>query len=290
MNFFNKLFNRNKNKPVDSSIGLEPEQIMQSEYIQDILKKHKKKATLLRPHKSIIPLDYTVSKFGGEPNLHGFIGYPFCITCNTPLNFVLQLYKKDFPQHYFPGDTNLFQLFRCPNGDCPDAYSSPYYSDHKMFVYYFCDNNSVNNYFIKEIALSENCEDEVPDCELRPIAIDDYPNYDDYDEQDTNEIVKRYGDNLFDAFINNYIANSGTKILGYPSFTQPPEYPVCKCGKKKEFFFQLSSEDIEDGVPFPPPPDKWSSHGIMIGDVGNIYFYVCKDCGPDTIESNWDCS
>lgn len=35
--------------------------------------------------------------------------------------------------------------------------------------------------------------------------------------------------------------------------------------------------------------DNWSPHHIMIGDLGNIYFYVCKSCGETSIESYWDC-
>ena len=31
-------------------------------------------------------------------------------------------------------------------------------------------------------------------------------------------------------------------------------------------------------------------HGIMIGDVGNIYYFVCKKCGENTIEPYWDSS
>jgi hypothetical protein len=90
--------------------------------------------------------------------------------------------------------------------------------------------------------------------------------------------------------MDKYSAINRTKFGGYPSFTQSPFYPTCTCGKTKEFFFQLSSEDLEEGVEFPPPSNKWSAHGIMIGDVGNVYFYVCKSCGPESIESYWDCS
>ena len=71
--------------------------------------------------------------------------------------------------------------------------------------------------------------------------------------------------------MDKYFAIQNTKLYGYPSYTQRTCYPECNCGKTKEFLFQLSSENIEDGVEFPPKTDNWSSHGIMIGDIRNIY-------------------
>jgi len=130
-------------------------------------------------------------------------------------------------------------------------------------------------------------EPPVPDCILKPELIDDYPVYDDFDNV-TDDIERIYGEELAESFIEEFSAMQRTKIGGYPSFTQPSFYPVCACGNEKEFFFQLSSEDTEAGV-VNPVPDNWSPHHIMIGDLGNIYFYVCKSCGESSIESYWDC-
>lgn len=241
----------------------------------------------MRPHRSEYALSSAESKFGGRPNFAGFESYPCCDACNAPLNFVLQLYKKDFPAFYFPGDSNLFQLFRCPNDDCPDAYSERY--DRKMFHFYFNVSPTDNKELFKPEHHLNEAEADVPDCYLKPVVEDDFPNYDDFEDDDFSDIAEKFNEDLSEAFMEEYTATPGTKFGGYPSYTQSPVYPVCSCGKTKEFFFQLSSEDIEDGVPLPPSPDKWSAHGIMIGDVGGIYFYVCKQCGPQTIESNWDC-
>lgn len=282
MSLFKKLFGGNDE-------DMTPEEFFKTDYVKKLLKKYKKTTTILRPHRSEYPLSSAESKFGGQPNFAGFESYPCCDVCQAPLNFVLQLYKKDFPSFYFPDDTSLFQLFRCPNRECPEAYAEPYYSDLKMFHFYFNESPSDNKQLIKPVHQLTEFEAEVPDCYLKPIVGDDFPNYDDFEGDDFSDIAERYNEDLSEAFMEEYTAVQGSKFGGYPSYTQPPDYPVCSCGKTKEFFFQLSSEDIEDGVPKPPPPDKWSAHGIMIGDVGNIYYYVCKSCGPQTIESNWDC-
>src|SRR5688572_33483380 len=101
MSFFNKLFGKNKLQEINYSERLSIEQMMQTNYVQDFIKRYSKPAILLRPHKSLIPLNYSASKFGGTPNLNGFDVFPHCDACDAPLNFVLQLYKRDFPGHYF---------------------------------------------------------------------------------------------------------------------------------------------------------------------------------------------
>ena len=266
---------------------LSPEEFVNTAYIQQILAKYRKTAVLLRPHLSGEPIGFDRSKFGGIPNLNGFSSYPACDCCSTPLNFVVQLYKEDFPAHYFPPGKDLFQLFRCPNDDCDASYEEQ--SDHKMFAFYFELSDEVNAQIEKPLAVGPDIEKEVPDCELRPSLVDDFPKYDDFGGDDFGEIEEIYGEELSEYFMENFTASHSTKIGGYPSYTQSPVYPECTCGKTKEFFFQLSSDDREDGIQYPPELGQWSAHRIMIGDVGNIYFYVCKDCGEKSIESYWDC-
>jgi uncharacterized protein YwqG len=219
-----------------------PEQFFNTDYIKGLIAKYKRTATLLRPHKSEIIIGKDESKFGGIPNFDGFENYPCCDKCKTPLNFVLQLYKKDFPTFYYPDGTNLFQLFRCPYNNCPDAYSEQ--SDHKMFHYYFTITSASSKQLIKPTYNLVDSEAEVSVCFLKPKVVDDFPNYDDFEGNDFVNIETKFGDQLEELFMNNHSAIQNTKFGGYPSYTQPPVYPKCSCGKTKDFFFQLSSEDI----------------------------------------------
>jgi hypothetical protein len=96
--------------------------------------------------------------------------------------------------------------------------------------------------------------------------------------------------NPFYAFTEQVCAVTGTKIGGFAAWIQNAMYPRCACGRRKEFFFQLSSDDrVERTWDLPQAQRRWSDHGIMIADVGNIYFYQCPSCGADTIETDWDC-
>jgi hypothetical protein len=136
MGLFQKLFGKEAKQQIESGgkSALTPEQFLQTDFVKEVLAKYQRTAMLLNPARSVQLIDATESKFGGLPNLKNFEQYPCCDSCDTPLNFVLQLYKKDIPAHYWPGNKNLFQLFRCPNEKCPAAYSAPYYADHKMFI------------------------------------------------------------------------------------------------------------------------------------------------------------
>lgn len=279
MNFFTRLFGQKESKNVAA------QQFLESDEVKALVARYRRSAIVLAPSKSEVPISSGDSKFGGIPNLEGFAGYPLCPACSTPLNFVLQLYKKDIPEFYFPEQSNLFQLFRCPNYDCPDASNGKY--DLPTLHFYFSSDGRT-----KEIAYPghnlKDAEQPVPDCTLHPIVKDDYPNPDDYEEGTMEALEKKFGEELCELYWDTYSAIPHTKIGGYPAFTQFPHYPFCSCGNKKELFFQLSSDDATKEAKF--PNFQWSPHGIMIGDVGNIYFFVCRSCGSDTIETYWDCS
>jgi len=254
-----------------------------------ILEKYKKSATLLQPRKSEHEISWKESKFGGYPNMESFSEYPKCDECKSSLNFVFQLYKKDFPEFYFPDDSNIFQLFRCPNDKCK-SHNKPA-SDNKMFHFYSKVDCIKNNEFIKIKNVAESIEPEVPDCYLKPVKTFDYPYYDDYKEEDLAKLDDNFKFKPGNLQIEKYITKPDTKIGGYPNFIQESYYPKCKCGRIKEFLFQLSSDDrVNRNEINYNSPLRWSDHGIMIGDAGNIYYYICMHCGENSIESYWDCS
>lgn len=221
--------------------------------------------------------------------MESFSAYPKCDICQTPLNFVLQLYKDDFPEFYFPDKSNIFQLFRCPNNNCKIAYKNSSY-DHKMFHYYAKVDRKINKIFAKSTTVSSQIESEVPDCFLKPVRLNDFPDYYDYEEEDLAKLSEGFRMDLADEFLDEFLTQPFTKLGGYPAFIQDPFYPTCKCGRIKHFLFQLSSEDPENEGRSYENNGNWSAHKIMIGDAGNIYYYICTHCGEKSIESYWDCS
>ncbi|MDF1697327.1 MAG: DUF1963 domain-containing protein [Saprospiraceae bacterium] len=262
-------------------------QFKKSQILKDFIQAEQKKVLMLKPHFSAVKLDVNNSKMGGDPNLTNFESYPTCSDCNNKLNFILQIYKSEYPSFYFPTNRDLFQLFRCPNMDCKGIDYMK--SDLKMYSYYF---KQGDNDFDTKIEYNEIGELEGPiaECKFYPIPSIDFPNYDETESDIYSILETEYDEDTENFMFENYSGKIGTKIGGYPAWTQSPIYPSCKkCGKVKDFIFQLSSEEEEDVIDT-ETKENWSPHGLMMGDVGNIYYFACKTCGDEALESNWDCS
>jgi len=291
MNWLKKIFgikqDEFKNETTERQVNTNLSEIDELIDVKKFIESHNRNSYVLNPHKTTFDLKIDENKFGGTPNLKNFDVYPKCKTCKTNMNFVLQVYKDQNNSSFFPEQTDLFQVFRCPNTNCDDSYNQFY--DLPTKLYYFKDNSNGIQIEKLTIPVSENHETEIPTCEIRGTIKDDLPQYDDHDSDIDSKIEEIYGEDGSEYFTEKYQPIIGTKMGGHPSWIQGAYKIDCKCGTKKEFIFQLSSEDREEGVPYPPPHDKWSPHKIMIGDVGNLYFFMCKNCGIESIESNWDC-
>ncbi len=248
------------------------EDLLQDNEVKDLLSTYKKQTTLLQPHRSDKEIDFRKSKMGGMPNLNGFQEWPICDECNKPLDFVLQLYKTDFPDFYFPENKNIFQLFKCPDLYCP---GKSYL--YEMFHYYQNVNTDKNN----EVEIPELDNKEVRDlgeekaqeCYFEPEISDDYPEYFEYPEDERANFENKHSQEIVWLFWENFSVKRDTKFGGYPSWTQSPDYPFCECGSQIELFFQLTGDE---------------DHGLFLGDGGSIYYFVCKKCGEKSIESRCD--
>lgn len=290
--FIQKIFRNaetNKKSVPDRKIEMTFDVFLNDDSVKQVIGKLRKETILLNP-RSGTSSSKEKSKMGGQPNLAHFVAYPMCDSCRSPLNFVLQIDKQDFPEFYWPNDKNFFQLFRCPNYDCSGAFSDRY--DLKMFHYYFSHTGDQEKVIPKPDIEITNREAEVNACVFHREKAHDYPMFDSFTYPEYESIQMKYADELIDEFEEKFSPKQQSKILGYPSFTQNTFYPTCTCGKEKEFFFQLASEDRVDdrNAKSSLGNEAWSHHGIMIGDVGNIYYFVCKNCGEQSIESYWDCS
>jgi len=259
---------------------MKPKRIEDIPEVKSLLEK-KRQATLLKPQESEGPLPFSASKMGGIPNMNLFEEWPKCDVCNTPLNFVLQLYKNEYPEFYFPENVNVFLLFRCPNFFCKEAFSK--HCDLKLFWFYGEVNTETNKEIEKPPLLSEDFEGQMQECIFRPTKKVDYQHYLELGEK-WEKFEEKYGDNLdvIDEFINAYYPHMGTKINGFPTWVEHVDYPVCACGETKDFFFQLSSEEDEGDE---ESLVEWPPYAAVIGESCNIYFFVCRKCGSDSIET-----
>ena len=148
INFIKKLFGIEKSTEKEEQKPIDPAKIKE---FFELLEDYKKEAILLQPRKSEKEISWKESKFGGVANLESFSEYPLCDCCQSSLNFVFQIYKKDLPEFYFPGTYNIFQLFRCPNKKCSEARKGDLY-DQKMF-HYFSEVKCITNKTLEKRAI-----------------------------------------------------------------------------------------------------------------------------------------
>ena len=188
INFIKKLFGIQESAKEEEQNPIDPTKIKE---FFELLEDYKKEAILLQPRKSEKEISWKESKFGGVANLESFSEYPLCDCCQSSLNFVFQIYKKDLPEFYFPGTYNIFQLFRCPNKECPESLSE--YYDQKVF-HYFSEVKCVTNKTLeKKTTISRNIEKEVPDCMIQPKKIIDFPGISEFRDYDVLiEIYKEF--------------------------------------------------------------------------------------------------
>jgi hypothetical protein len=278
----------------------------------DEMKARVKPVVMLRPSAAVAPLPSGTSKIGGLPDLPPDFAWPRCSEDGAPLYFILQLFRKDFPEFPFPAGHGQWVLFRCPNHQFT---LEP--APHPLWLYLANDD-------IRPTApppdppLHDMSLDFSPlrECCFEPERTTDYPGS--VDEQLSwwgepfahfRRRHTRYGDGrdwekyldprrgenwsspVFDQFCEEVASREGTKIGGFAAYQQgSAQNPMCRCGRSRiEFVFQVSSAD-------PPPPNvrkhplaHASDHGLMIGDEGNVYFYMCPLCGPDSLTTDWDC-
>lgn len=239
-----------------------------------------KDCILLCPKTSSNPLSLAQSKLGGNGLVDNEA--PECPMCQTTTAFVLQLFKSEFPSMFFPDGYDLFTVYRCRNENCEGVYDD---SMDEFTVFQF---HKLRNHLDALNPPNKSSDSSLPHCQFHPVIVKDYPNDEEEDYPEVNlqnEIEEEELDKLLDYFA----PRNGTKIGGYPSFTQSPWHPDClNCGKPTEFIFQLASGESIDANTENEYP-HWSDHGITIGDLGNLYAYVCKACEPTNVITYWDC-
>jgi hypothetical protein len=101
-------------------------------------------------------------------------------------------------------------------------------------------------------------------------------------------------------------ACDGTKVGGYPDWVQGPHHPQCGCGATMEHLLSFGSWEY-DGLTWArwlPIEDRPSltandpnaraeaseAHGMMFGDAGNMYLFVCRKHREPHVRASMQCS
>jgi hypothetical protein len=191
-----------------------------------------------------------------------------------PMIGVLQVYARDVQDLPFPHGTDLFQLLWCPNN-----HDEPWYGPRPVAAWRRAA--SVTEPLIEppqttfDTPYNATCYLPAP-CVLLPERVIEYPHpcdlpgilRDRLQAWDAGQEADRPYRRLLSAA-------PGTKLLGHPNWIQGPRWPICLCGRRMTHLVTIASAEYGDGDRWDDVPTGSSPHGIMIGDVGDMYLFTC---------------
>ncbi|MEN3610693.1 hypothetical protein AAH979_14195 [Plantactinospora sp. ZYX-F-223] len=224
-----------------------------------------------------------------------------------PLVPVLQLFAADVPDLPFPAGTDLLQLLWCPFDH------QPWYSPRPHLRW-----RRRADVGARRETMPTPHEDAdpamIPDpCTVDPERVVEYPSHDLPREvwRQIDDAVRRVAEQTGWQYEYDLSEASGTKVGGYPGWTQSPDWPVCGCGTGMTHLLTIASWEFSRGdekrwIPVEDRPAMagWSFDGdddhpwravqnpagIMLGDVGGIYLFVCPSCPERPFDYRFDCA
>ena len=235
-----------------------------------------------------------------------------CEEHNTALVPILQLRGQDFAELELPKDADLLQVLWCPRdhediGCCPAP---------RVFLRKVADLiATLETYPEPKESDEDSLEDYIPaPCCLHPERVTEYPSPFELSEQvldsidtwvDKNIREKKWLDE--DESVYQYLLSTapGTKIGGYVDWVQDPEIPMCGCGLEMQHLLTIASAEFDGGSHYRWCPIEeehlWKSSyearaaaqfaaGLMLGDMGSLYLFVCRRCQPWSLKPIFQCS
>jgi hypothetical protein len=222
-----------------------------------------------------------------------------------PLVPVAQVYQAGAPSVPYAPGCDLLQVLWCPfnhyDCECPRPWV------------YWRDSGSVGQVADTPPAPPEAPENYVPSpCVVHPERVTEYPRWDmpgdlyhDLEKRFTrlhDDTGWSYGSDLSDA--------PGTKLGGYPGWTQPPDWPDCEsCGQRMEHLLTVASWECDSATwrTWLPVEDRellkgqeevqtklnlsvTQAAGLMLGDAGGVYIFECLSCPGRPTSHRFDCS
>jgi hypothetical protein len=107
--------------------------------------------------------------------------------------------------------------------------------------------------------------------------------------------------NPIDLYWSWLSAAPGTKVGGYPHWIQYPETPQCQCALPMEHLLTIASGEFDgrDWGRWLPKRDRrlintpgergYCPTGLMLGDVGDLYVFICRNCDGWPLSSVFQC-
>jgi hypothetical protein len=143
----------------------------------------------------------------------------------------------------------------------------------------------------------------VRECSITPERVIEYPDVNSLTDQQRDSLDKWYSENRTETDPDwellvygwSLSAASGFKVGGHPRWTQMADIPQCDCGALSEYMMTIDSAEFDGGTykRWLPLEERhvWTADfetrmvvqcapGIMLGDMGEMNLFVCKNCTP----------
>lgn len=238
------------------------------------------------------------SKLGGDLLWPDGERWPRCPDHDITLAAILQLRAADVPELGFPSATDLFQLLWCPEdhddhgfgpraqatwrtaGDVTAVQATPVPLAH--LPGYMPRECRVAPDRAEELAALWSDED--PRCAPLDAWLRDH-----WDQLWPPGAVRPPRATGEEPYVGEVAASPVSKVGGHPAWIHGPERRSCSCGREMEHLLTIaSSEDDPSGwraARLDGPASRPASTGLLLGDVGRVYVFVCRRCDGWPVDS-----
>ncbi|TDC25435.1 hypothetical protein E1265_07115 [Streptomyces sp. 8K308] len=220
---------------------------------------------------------------------------------------VVQLYARDVPGLVFPAGTDLLQVLWCPLVHEDGQYAaSPrlYWRSAALTAAGAVTEDPPRPHTADEDFLPRPCM-------ISPTPAVEYPNW---DLEGLGLLLSERFEAMQEERGYGYFEVATTqqsKVGGYPGWTQAPDWPDCAgCGARMEHLLSVTA--TEPGMGRWLPLDDWASHQdqvaapswlaeadpvaldafgheMALGDLGGVYFFICRTCPDTPYTHRYDC-
>ncbi|MFF3020692.1 DUF1963 domain-containing protein [Streptomyces sp. NPDC057939] len=221
---------------------------------------------------------------------------------------VVQLYARDVPALAFPAGTDLLQILWCPLIHEEEPYAA------NPRLHWRSTALTTAGALTEEPPRPHVTDEEfVPrPCTVSPTPAVEYPNWDLPDELD-ELLGERFDDfEIEHGYSYHEVATTQqSKVGGYPAWMQTPRWPRCAgCDTRMEHLLSVTATepgmgrrlplDDRDPLQDPAATPSWQAeadtaavatfgHHMCMGDMGGMYFFVCRTCPGTPYTHRYDC-
>ncbi|MGW6414468.1 DUF1963 domain-containing protein [Streptomyces sp. NPDC055055] len=210
----------------------------------------------------------------------------------SPMVPVVQIHRGCVPDVVpFPADCDLLQVLWCPRKHSGHRWVLP------LLKWRSAD--AVGRVLETVPSPSDPVANYVPrPCVVHPDRVTEYPYWDlpdalwDELEQPFLDLAEETG---WD-YQGHLSTAPGTKLVGYPGWCQDPDWPECAgCGRRMEHLLTVESTEADAvsrhaWTPVEERDTPSEGPGLILGDLGGVYFFECLTCAERPFTYRYDCS